>query len=121
MAFPARFQTAAPRKSKYNAKAQLYNGVKYHSKREATYAEQLDWLIKAGQIKSWERQVKVPLKVNDHLICTYVVDFKVINRFGGVEFHEVKGFETADFKIKWKLLHALRDEICPGTTLVVIK
>lgn len=113
--------SAPVRRSKYNAKVQEYNGVKYHSKREAKYAEQLDWLKRAGNIKDWERQVKIPLTVNGQLICNYVVDFKVINRYGGVEFHEVKGMETPDFKLKWKLLHALRDDVCPGVTLLVIK
>lgn len=108
-------------RNKYNAKLTEYNGVKYHSQREAKYAEQLDWLKKAGKIQSWERQVKLTLKVNGELICTYVVDFKVINSTGGVELHEIKGFETEGFKIKWKLLHALRDEVCPGATLLVIK
>jgi hypothetical protein len=109
------------RKSKFNAKMREYNGVMYHSIREAKYAEQLDWQVKGGAIKNWERQVKLDLKVNGVLICRYVVDFKVINKMGGVELHEVKGFETADWKLKWKLLEALRDEVCPGATLLVIK
>lgn len=100
---------------------QEYNGVKYHSKREARYAEELDWLRKAGRIQRWERQVKIELKVLGVLICNYIVDFKVINRYGGIEFHEVKGVETPDFKLKWKLFEVLKEEICPGATLVLIK
>jgi hypothetical protein len=98
-----------------------YNGVVYHSIREAKYAEQLDWQVKAGAITKWERQIKLELKVNGQLICNYVVDFKVTNKMGGIELHEIKGFETPDWKLKWKLLHALRDEVCPGATLLVIK
>lgn len=108
-------------KNKYGAKGQTYNGLWYHSKKEAKYAEELDWLLKAKKIQSWERQVKIELKVNGQLICNYYCDFKVIDNYGGVEFHEVKGFSTDVFQLKWKLFHALIDEISPGATLVIIK
>lgn len=107
--------------NKFNAKRQDYNGKWYHSKGEAAYAAELDWLQKAGEIKSWERQVKIDLKVNGIHITNYFVDFKVITKDGIVQYHEYKGVETPDFIIKWNLLHALIDEIDPGAELILIK
>lgn len=108
-------------KNKYNAVSQNYGGKRYDSKKEAKYAQELDWLLKAGKIQSWDRQVKIDLKVNGHHITNYYCDFKVINEHGGVEFHEVKGFVTAVWEFKWALFHALIDEISPGAVLIVIK
>jgi len=79
----------------------------YHSKKEAGYARELDLLYRAGEIKDWEGQYKLPLDVNGYHICNYIVDFKVINKDGSIELHEVKGFETEIWRLKWKLTEAL--------------
>lgn len=107
--------------NKFKAKRQDYGGKWYHSKGEAAYAEELDWRMKAGEIKSWERQVKIDLKVNGVHICNYYVDFKVIDKHGAVSYHEYKGMETPDWRIKWNLFTALINEIDPGAELIVIK
>lgn len=107
--------------NKFKAKRQDYGGKWYHSKGEAAYAEELDWRLKAGEIQSWERQVKIPLKVNGVLIANYYVDFKVIDKHGGVQYVEYKGFETAEWKMKWNLFTALLPEIDPGAELIVVK
>ncbi len=109
------------RKNKYNATSTEYGGFRYDSKMEAGYAAQLDWRVKAGEIQSWTRQVKLDLKINGRHITNYYCDFKVINKHGGVEFHETKGFSTDLFRIKWKILEAIIDEIEPGAELVLIK
>lgn len=109
------------RKNKFNAKTQEYGGRWYHSKKEAGYAQTLDWRIKAGEVKEWVPQYKIDLKVNGHHICNYYVDFKVILVDGSTEYHEVKGFETEVWRIKWKLFEALLPEIDPGAELIVIK
>lgn len=106
---------------KYNNVRAEYDGRWYHSKGEAGYAQELDWLKKAGKIQDWIPQYKIELKVNGVHITNYYVDFKVIDANGGVEFHEYKGMSTPEFKCKWNLLHALKDEIEPGCTLVLIK
>jgi len=98
------------RYNKYGAKITEYNGIKYHSKREATYAEQLDWKVKLGEIKSWTRQIRIPLVVSKHLICTYILDFIVVANDDHKQYIEVKGFETPEFKIKWRLLQALNED-----------
>ncbi len=107
--------------NKFHSQKTEYGGKWFHSKGEAGYAMELDWRIKAGEIKSYQRQFKIELKVNGVHICNYFVDFRVINKHDGIEFHEYKGFSTADFQIKWKLLQALLPEIEPGADLVLIK
>lgn len=107
--------------NKYGAKKTNYDGLKYDSKGEAGYAEQLDWLKKAGEIKEWHRQVKISLDVEGNHICNYFVDFKVITKHDSVEYHEYKGFSTETWKLKWKLFEALIDKIDPGAELIVIK
>jgi hypothetical protein len=113
------FQKASS--NKFKAKKQEYDGKWYHSKGEAAYAQELDWLKKAGEIKSWERQLCVPLVVKGVKICNYYVDFKVITKHDTVQYHEYKGFETSEWQLKWKLFTALIDEIDPGAELIVIK
>lgn len=108
--------------NKFNAKKQNYNGMKFDSKGEAGYCEQLDWRIKAGEIISYERQVKIPLKVNGVLICNYIADFIVTGRHGEKELHEYKGLRLPLFDLKWKLLQALQSEIFPdGIELIIIQ
>ena len=109
------------RKNKYNNRGQEYNGRYYHSKKEAQYAETLDWRIKAGEIKEVIPQYKLELIVNGMNICKYYVDFKCIMADDSIEFHEVKGFETEVWRLKWKLTEALINEIEPGAELLVIK
>jgi hypothetical protein len=107
--------------NKYNAKSTQYNGRSYHSKLEASYAERLDWLLKAGEIKEWIPQFKIDLKVNGKHIANYYMDFKVIDKYGAVQFHEVKGMETDVWKIKWLILQATINEIEPGAEMILIK
>lgn len=123
-AIPAKYFQKKPFKdkgNKFNAKTQNYNGFKYDSKKEAAYAMELDWRIKAGELLSYEKQYKIDLKVNGLHICNYYCDFKVINKYGGVEFHEVKGLELPLWQLKWKILQATLNEIEPGAELIVIK
>jgi hypothetical protein len=107
--------------NKYKAIRQEYGGRWYHSKGEAAYAEELDWLKKAGEILEWIPQYKIELRVNGILICNYYCDFKVIMKDGSVEFREYKGVKLQDWMIKWKLLQALKDEIEPACELVLIE
>jgi hypothetical protein len=107
--------------NKYRAKKQEYDGKYYHSKGEAAYAQELDWRKKAGEIQSWERQVKIDLRVNGIHICNYYIDFRVTLKDGTVQYHEYKGVETPDWRIKWNLLNATINEIEPGAELIVVK
>lgn len=109
------------KKNKYKAKKAEYEGKWYHSTGEARYAEELDYLKKIGEIKSWEPQVKIPLIVNGVLVCNYYIDFKVITKHNAVQYHEYKGYETMTWRMKWKLFMALINQIDPGAELVLIK
>lgn len=104
-------------KNKYNAVKQTYGGYSYDSKKEAAYAAQLDLLIKAKEIKSYDRQHRIDLVVNGTRVAMYKIDFRVEMMDGSYEYHEVKGFETDIWRLKWKLTKALYPEM----KLVLIK
>jgi hypothetical protein len=114
------FQKSA---NKYHAKSSIYNGIYYHSQLEAGYAQELDLRVKAKDIKSWERQVKLDLRVNDHHIANYYLDFIVTHNDGRREFVEVKGMETEAWRMKWAILEATFDRFKtgPDDSLTVIK
>lgn len=95
------------RSNKYNASKSFYNGYWYQSKLEAGYAQELDLRVKAKDIKSWERQVRVSLDVNGYHITNYIVDFKVLHNDDTIEWVECKGMETAEWVLKRKLFEAL--------------
>ena len=98
------------KRNKFNAKSTVYNGVRYDSNLEASYAMELDWLKKAGEIKEIIPQYKIDIRINDEHICNYYMDFKVIMKDGSIEMHEVKGLETPLWRIKWRLAIALHPE-----------
>ena len=109
--------------NKYHSKTQTVGGVTYHSKLEAAYAEELILRQKAGDIKSWERQVKLDLRVNGTHITNYFIDFIITHNDDRREFLEVKGFETEVWRMKWKILEATFDDhkTGPDDSLTVIK
>lgn len=87
------------------------------SKKEAQYAAELDLRIKAKDIKSWEKQYKIPIEINGKHICNYFIDFVITHLDGNKEYVEVKGMETEVWKLKWRLVEALH----PDWKLTVIK
>lgn len=105
------------RSNKYGNKRQTYGGYSYDSKFEAGYAAELDWRIKANEVEKWERQVKLSLDIAGVHIANYFIDFKVYFKDGRVEYHEVKGFETDVWRMKWRLAKALY----PDNNFVLIK
>lgn len=88
--------------SKYHSIRTEYNGITFHSKKEAEYARGLD----LSGVELWGYQVRFPLVVNGHKIATYVADFVVDG-----EVHEVKGYWTPVAKLKWKLFCALYPDL----------
>jgi hypothetical protein len=95
------------RKSKLGNRKTPYNNILYDSKLEAEYAKLLDLRLKGQDLKSWDRQIGFPLIVNKKLIATYKIDFQVTNNDGSIEYIEVKGYQTKDWRLKWKLVQAL--------------
>ena len=108
------------KKSWTTAKKQTYNNYQYDSKFEAGYAVELDLKQKAKEITRWERQVKIPLIVNNFHICNYYIDFIVYYPNGLIEYVECKGYAMEVWKLKWKIFEALYSEK-PGVKLTVIQ
>ena len=100
--------------SKYHNKTQTYNGHHYDSMFEAEYAQSLDYSLKSKTIKSWERQVKLDLKINGTHITNYFIDFVVHHNDGTKEFVEVKGYETDVWRMKWKIFEAVFEDFKEG-------
>ncbi len=107
--------------SKYGAKRQDYNGILYHSKKEAGYAAELDLRVKAKDLLKWERQEKISIDVNGYHICNYYIDFTLYYSDGTKEYVEVKGFETETWRLKWKLFEALHEKMYPNSRITVVK
>lgn len=99
------------RTTKYNNKKTEYGGKTYMSKKEADYAQSLDILKnaanKADRVVSYETQVPYPIVLNGKKICKYLADFKVLYADGRVEVIDVKGFRTATYRLKKKLVEAV--------------
>lgn len=107
--------------SKYGSTSHEYNGRVYHSKAEAHYAQDLDLMLKGGELAEVVPQYKIPLDVNGQHICNYIVDFKLTYKDGSEELVEVKGFATEVWRLKWKLLEAIYGADHPGVVLTVVK
>jgi len=92
---------------------------KYDSKFERGVAQELELRVKAGELKSFEEQVTIPLIVEGYKICDYIIDFVAYRTDGIVEYIEAKGFATQLWAMKWKLFEALYGNK-PDTELIVI-
>lgn len=94
---------------KYNAIPTELNGVKFASRKEARFAQQLDLLIKAGIVSHYDTQPSYELqpsyKQGDKTIRSirYVADFKVFYADGRVEIIDCKGVKTPVYLIKKKM------------------
>ena len=107
--------------NKYGAKSTEYGGVIYHSKFEAAYAEELDLRVMAKDIKSWERQVRIDLKVYGQHICNYYIDFVITHNDDSLEYIEVKGFQTDLWRMKWKMFCAIYEKDYPEIKITLVK
>ena len=94
--------------NKYGNKRTDYNGVMYDSKAEASRAQELDMLVAAKVISFLVRQPRLPYIVNGKKLFTYVADFGYFdNQKEIVVFEDVKGVETAVFKLKKKCIEEM--------------
>lgn len=112
-------------KNKYMNVPTEYGGAKYHSKKESIKAYELDLLVKAGEIESWKKQVKIELYgVNGTKICNYFCDFLVHHKGGVKEYIEIKSPITATdaWKLKWHLTEDLfKYEISRGEVILTVE
>jgi hypothetical protein len=108
------------RRAKFGNIPREYKGIEYHSQKEANYAAELDLRTRStmavDRIEGWERQVSIRLEVNGKLICRFVCDFLVHHLDGRIEYVEVKGYPTPEWRIKEKLFRA----IYPDRKLTVV-
>ena len=93
----------ASAKSKYGAKATVVDGIRFDSKKEAMYYSQLKLRVSAGEVLMFLRQVPFHLPGG----VRYVVDFQEFHADGLIHFVDVKGMQTADFKMKKKMVEDL--------------
>lgn len=104
--------------SKYkNSKVEIGKNV-FDSKKEAQRFTELELLVKNGAISNLQRQVKFELipsqKIDGKVAeraCSYVADFVYKDKEGNTIVEDTKGFRTADYIIKRKLMlyvHGIR-------------
>ena len=114
--------------NKYRNKKVTVNGITYDSKKEAQRHAILKMMERAGRIRELRRQVKyvlIPAQYEPDEIsargrtkrgkliereCSYVADF-VYEENGKTVVEDTKGFRTADYKLKRKMMlyfHGIR-------------
>lgn len=84
------------RPHKYKAEATVVDGIRFDSKKEARYYQQLKIRKMAGEILGWFRQVPIHLPGGTILR----IDFLEFHTDGTCHLVDVKGVETEAFKIK---------------------
>lgn len=100
------------KKSKYKSKKTIIDGTTFDSKKEAKRYAELKLLLKSGQITDLEFQKKFTLipsqkgengKVKERAV-TYKADFVYKDKNGKQIIEDTKGFRTAEYIIKRKLM-----------------
>jgi Protein of unknown function (DUF1064) len=101
-------------RKKYNAEGLRIDGIWFASKAEGQRYKQLKMLEQAGEITDLQFQVKLPIRINNHLITNYVADFsyKVIDDHGRLlrqPIEDVKGMITEVYRLKRAMVMAYHD------------
>ena len=94
-----------PRKTKYRNQPVVFEGKRFDSKAELARYLELRRQQTAGLISSLIRQREIPITVNGVTVCRYVADFYYV-RDGREVYEDVKGFRTATYSLKKRLLSA---------------
>ena len=90
-------------KHKYRAVATETDGIKFSSKKEARYYNQLKLRQAAGEVVTFLRQVPFYLPGGVRYVC----DFLEFRADGSTHFIDTKGMETASFKAKKRMVEQL--------------
>lgn len=85
---------------KYNAKPTTIGGIRFDSKKEAKYYQDLLVRQKAGEVLFFLRQTPFHLVKQDGTAIIYRVDFQEFRSDGTVHFVDVKGMITDSYRIK---------------------
>lgn len=91
------------RKSKYNSRITETDGIKFHSKKEAKYYQELKARVHLGEVSFFLRQVPIHLPGN----TKYVIDFIEFWKNGSVHWIDVKGKRTPAYIRSKKQVEAL--------------
>jgi Protein of unknown function (DUF1064) len=95
--------------NKFNNKKVVVDGIKFDSKQESEYYEYLKELQETGEVEAFELQPVFTLQEGfkkrgiNFLPIKYKADFHVYLPDGTDYVVDVKGMETADFKLKKKM------------------
>jgi len=92
--------------NKFNAKKQIYKGLKFDSKKELHRYLVLEKLLKGKAISNLELHPVYPLMVNGIKIGRYTADFRYKNQNGETIIEDVKSkaTKTRDYMIRKKIL-----------------
>jgi len=95
-----------PKRMKYRNVKTEYDGMVWDSKKELAYYKKLQLLKKAGEIVSFERQVRYDFEFNGVKMGFYKLDFLIKWKSGLVQFVDVKGMRTPVYQLKKKMMKA---------------
>lgn len=103
---------------RFNSRKVLVDGQWFDSKKEAQYYLDLMLQVKAGTLRSVERQPAFALEVNGVKVAPrpYRADFRVVESDGTVRILDVKGYDEPYCKLRRKLAEAIHGIVveCPG-------
>jgi hypothetical protein len=88
---------------KFGAMQTICDGIKFPSKKEARFYQELKIRQTAGEVLFFLRQVPIHLPGGVKL----VIDFEIFNADGTVHFLDTKGFQTKSYRAKKKMVEAL--------------
>lgn len=109
-----------PRKASWKSGWREFGGKRhyYRSRWEANYGRYLEWLKSKGEILEWEHEPEVFwFEGVKRGTVSYLPDFRVTNKNGSIEYHEVKGWMDARSKTKIKRMA----KYYPDVKLIVIE
>jgi len=110
------------KRNKYGAIKIHAHGIKFDSKKEYKRYNELNLLVKAGEIQSFVHQVPFIYEIEGKKMFKYVADYVIVNNDGSRRIEDVKGFDrktkkyrtTALFNLKKKLIevqHKIKIEL----------
>lgn len=101
------------RRSKYGVRTdakgkedRTVDGIVFHSKRECKRYLELQMLVRAGYITNLQLQPPFALMVNNVKVGTYKADFAYTDQRGTRCFEDAKGYRTAEYELKKKIVEA---------------
>jgi hypothetical protein len=93
--------------NKYRARKTTIDGITFDSAGEARRWQELQLMERAGLIACLDRQLVYPISVRGQHVCDYKADFRYIDLASEkVVVEDFKGFRTAEYRLKRKLVKA---------------